>query len=73
MGRALHDIGGSNVDDVAANGAGGVEGQGLVLLDGEHVQLALVNGSLINRIGHRSVDEFAGGKYSGNTLKADSH
>lgn len=57
---SVHDVLGSDVDDVAADRAGRVEGQSLVLLDGEHIQLALVDGSLINSVGHRGVDKLTG-------------
>ena len=44
----------SDVDDVTADGLGGVEGQGEVLVDLEDTQLAqhsrLVDGALINRV-----------------------
>ena len=59
MGDSLHDVGRPDVDDVAANGAGRVEGQSLVLLDGEVVQLAFIHGTLIHSIGNRSVDQLA--------------
>ena len=55
----IHDVLGANVDDVAADGGGRVEGQGLVLVDGEGVQLALVDGSLVNGARHRRVDQLA--------------
>ena len=45
---ALHDVLGANVDDVAADGRGRVESKRLVLVDGEGVQLALVDGSLVH-------------------------
>lgn len=60
MRPAIHDILSTNVDNVAANGASRVEGQCLVLLDGEHVQLALVDGSLIHSAGNGGVDQLAG-------------
>ena len=37
VGPSLHDVFRADVDDVAADGAGGVEGQRLVLVDGEGV------------------------------------
>ena len=54
----------SDVDDVAANGLGRVQGECEVLVDLEDTQLAkhsgLVDGTLINRVGFRLVDELAG-------------
>ena len=57
MRPSLHDVLGSDVDDVAPNGAGRVEGQCLVLLHREHVQFALVDGSLINSVRDGGVDQ----------------
>ncbi len=62
MGSTVHHVLGANVDNVAANGAGGVEGQSLVLTDGEGVQLSFVDGSLVDGVGNRGVDQFAGGE-----------
>ena len=56
---SLHDVLGSDVDDIASDGAGRVEGQCLVLLHCEHIQLALVDGSLVNSVGDRGVDQLA--------------
>ncbi len=58
MRASIHHVTGSNVDDAAANRAGRVESQSLVLLDGEDIELTLVHGSLINRVGHGGVDQF---------------
>ena len=58
---SLHDVLGSNIDDVTSDGASRVEGQCLVLLHCEHIQLALVDGSLINSVGDRGVDQLAVG------------
>ena len=57
MWSSLHEVLGSDVDNVAANGRGGVYGQGLVLVDCESVQFPLVDGTLINSVGNRSVDQ----------------
>ena len=59
MRPSLHDVLGSDIDDVTSNGASRVEGQCLVLLHCEHIQLALVDGSLINGVGDRGVDQLA--------------
>ena len=56
---SLHDVLGSNVDDVASDGACRVEGQCLVLLHCEHVQLSLIDGSLVHSVGDRRVDQLA--------------
>ena len=50
MGFALHQVFGPNVDDVASDGAGRVESEGLVLVDCVRVELA-IDGSLINGAG----------------------
>lgn len=62
MRPTLHHVLGADVDDVTANGAGRVEGQGLVLINGEGVQLALVHGSLIDSVRDRSIDQLANGR-----------
>ncbi len=59
MGPAIHDVLSTNVDDVAADSTGRVQGQGLVLLNREDVELALVHGSLVDGVGHRGIDQFA--------------
>ena len=59
MRPSIHDVLSTNVDDVATDGAGRVQCQGLILLNGEHIQLPFVDGSLINGVGHRGVDQFA--------------
>ena len=59
MWPAVHDVLGTNVHYVASNSAGRVQGQGLVLVDGECVQLALVDGSLVHRTRHRGIDQLA--------------
>ena len=50
-----------DVDDVTADGLGGVEGQGEVLYLGINAGTRfLVHSSLINRLGARMVDDFPG-------------
>lgn len=56
---AVDQVLGTDVDDVATDGRGGVEHQRLVLVDGVHVQLLLVDGTLVNGIGHGRVDQLA--------------
>ena len=48
----VHDILWSNVDDVAANRGSGIEGKGLVLVNGEGVELSLVDCPLIHCVLH---------------------
>ena len=62
MRSSIHNVLCSNVDDVTADGAGGVEGQGLVLLDGEDVEFALVNGPLVDGVGHRGINQLTAQK-----------
>ena len=54
MGFARSEVLGSNVDNVAADGLGGVQGQSEVLMDLEDTQLAehcgLVDGAFIDRV-----------------------
>ena len=57
----VHDILWSNVNDVAANGGGGIEGKGLVLVNGEGVELSLVDCPLIHCVLYRGVDQLATG------------
>ena len=45
MRPTLHDVLRSNVDDITANRGGRVESKGLVFVDSESVQFALVDGS----------------------------
>ena len=59
MGPAVHDVLGSDVDDAATNSTARVEGQCLIFLDGEHIQLSLVDGSFIDGVGDRGIDQFA--------------
>ena len=58
MWLALHQVLCPDVDDVAADGTGRVEGQGLVLVDGIGVEFA-VDGTLVDGTGDGRVDEFA--------------
>ena len=52
-----------NVDDVAADGLGGVEGEGEVLNLGINAGTGfLVHSTLIDRLGARMVDDFPGEK-----------
>ena len=55
----LHNVLRTNVDNVATNGGGRVEGKGLVLLYPEHIQFCLVDSSLIHSVGHGGVDQLA--------------
>ena len=75
MWPAVHDVLSSDVDDVATDGAGRVESQRLVLLDSEHVQLALVDGPLVNRVGHGGIDQLAAneGENANTHTHTDTH
>jgi hypothetical protein len=48
-----------NIDDVAANGLGGGERQGQVLVFSVQRQVLLVNGALINCVWTRVIYDFA--------------
>ena len=58
---SVHDILWSNVNDVAANGGGGIEGEGLVLVNGEGIELSLVDCPLVHCVLYRGVDQLATG------------
>jgi hypothetical protein len=59
MGFSFHQILGTNVDDVATNGLGGLNAKGLILSNTESVEILLVEDSLVDRFGDGIVDEFA--------------
>ena len=54
-----HDVLGVNVNDVAADGTGRVEHEGVVLRDLHGVGGLLVDGTLVNGLGDSVVDELA--------------
>ena len=58
---SIHDILWSNVNDVAANGGGRIEGEGLVLVNGEGIELSLVDCPLVHCVLYRGVDQLATG------------
>jgi len=62
VGLSFNEISGSNVDNVATNRLGGVDGEGLVFGDSEGVEVLLVNDAFINGFGNSIVDEFAEGE-----------
>jgi len=59
MGSSGNDVLGVNVDDVAADGTGRVEHEGVVLRDLDRVGGLLVDGALVNGLGDGVVDELA--------------
>ena len=59
MRLSLAQIVAINVDNVAANGLRRHQAQRQVLELGVRVQVLLVNGPLVDRIGHGQVDQFA--------------
>ena len=56
---AVNQILGTDVDDVTTDGRGGVEHKCLILMDGVHVQLLLVDGTLVNCVLDGRVDQLA--------------
>ena len=58
---SVHDILWSNVNDVAANGGGRIEGEGLVLVNGEGIELSLVDCPLVHCVLNRGVNQLATG------------
>lgn len=59
VGSSSHDILSINVDDIAPNGAGRVEHEGVVFRDLHGVISLLVDGALINGVWDSVVDQFA--------------
>jgi hypothetical protein len=59
---SVDEILSTNVDNVATNGLGRVDGKGLVFDDTESVKVLLVDYTLINGFWNSVVDEFANNK-----------
>ena len=57
-GRSLDEIIGANVDNVAANGLGRVDGERVILVDLVDVEALEVESAVVHSVRHGAVDEF---------------